>query len=158
MLDSGAAFYNGLAWRKDSDDLAVFKSKSDEKFEDDTHILLAWKTLDRKFVFDPSATPGIPGGRRIVSYRSMTWADDGSALFFGIAEWEPKPEKSKDSEKKAAAKTDAPEEEQAEVDVWHARDLHAIPEQKLRADRDRSAICWRRGGRNRAQWLSWEWI
>ena len=27
--------------------------------------------------------------------------------------------------------------EQAEVDVWHARDLHAIPEQKLRADRDR---------------------
>jgi hypothetical protein len=32
VLDSGAAVYKGLAWRKDSDDLAVLKSKSDEKY------------------------------------------------------------------------------------------------------------------------------
>jgi dipeptidyl aminopeptidase/acylaminoacyl peptidase len=131
VLDSGAALYEGLAWRKDSDDLAVLKSKSDEKFEEDTHILLAWKALDRKYEFDPSATTGIPAGQRIVAFRSPSWSDDGSAIFFGVAEWERKPEKpSKDGDKNA-------DDEQAEVDVWHTRDPHAIPEQKLRADRDR---------------------
>jgi dipeptidyl aminopeptidase/acylaminoacyl peptidase len=137
VLDSGAAIYKGLAWRKDSDDLAVLKSKTDEKFEDDTHVLLAWKSLDHKHEFDPITNAGIPAGQRIVSFRSLTWSDDGSAIFFGIATWELKPvelkpEKPADKDKK----TDT-DEEQAEVDVWHTRDPHAIPEQKLRADRDR---------------------
>lgn len=133
VLDSGAALYKGLAWRKDSSDLAVFKSKTDDKFEDDTHVLLAWKNLNHKYEFDPATSSGIPSGQRIVSFRSMTWSDDGSAIFFGIAAWEPKPEKPAEKGKK----TDTPEEEQADVDVWHTRDPHAIPEQKLRADRDR---------------------
>ena len=136
VLDSGAAIYKGLAWRKDSDDLAVLKSKADEKFEDDTHILLAWKALEHKYTFDPAATAGIPAGQRIVAFRPLSWSDDGSAIFFGIAEWEAKPEKpSKEAEKDK--KSDTAEDEQAEVDVWHTRDPHAIPEQKLRADRDR---------------------
>ncbi len=137
-LDSGAALYKNLAWRKDSDDLAVLKSKSDDKFEDDTQVLLAWKDLDRRYTFDPTVAPGIPTGQRIVAFRPLAWADDGSAVFFGIAPWEPKPEKpAKEGDKTADKKTDAADEEQAEVDVWHTRDLHAIPEQKLRADRDR---------------------
>jgi dipeptidyl aminopeptidase/acylaminoacyl peptidase len=136
VLDSGAAIYKGLAWRKDSDDLAVLKSKSDENFEDDTHILLAWKGLDRKYEFDPAATAGIPAGQRIVSFRPLSWSDDGSAIFFGIAEWERKPEKPA-SEKSAKDGDKNADDEQAEVDVWHTRDPHAIPEQKLRADRDR---------------------
>ncbi len=151
VLDSGTAFYKGLAWRKDSDDLAVFKSKTDEKFEDDTHVLLAWKSLNHKYEFDPLTKPGIPAGQRIVSFRSLTWSDDGSAVFFGIAGWELKPEKPADKDKK----TDT-DEEQAEVDVWHTRDPHAIPEQKLRADRDRELNLLAGGGvRNPAP--SWCW-
>ena len=137
VLDSGAALYKGLAWRKDSDDLAVLKSKPDEKFEDDTHILLAWKNLDRKYALEPSPTTGIPAGKRIVAFHPLTWSDDGSAIFFGIAEWDAKPEKPAEKPADKDKKSDAADDEQAEVDVWHARDPHAIPEQKLRADRDR---------------------
>ena len=133
VLDSGSALYKGLAWRKDSNDLAVLKSKTDEKFEDDTHILLAWKALDHKYQFDPATSPEIPAAHRIVASRSPSWSDDGSAIFFGIAEWEPKIERPADKDKKK----DSDDEEQAEVDVWHTRDPHAIPEQKLRAERDR---------------------
>lgn len=138
VLDSGAAMYRDLAWRKDSDDLAVLKSKSDDKFEGDTHILVVWKGLDRKYAFDPTSMPGVPAGQRIVSFRPLKWSEDGSAIFFGVAEWERKPAKlDKDGDKSADKKSDAGDEEHADVEVWHTRDLHAIPEQKLRAERDR---------------------
>ncbi|PYS59482.1 MAG: S9 family peptidase, partial [Acidobacteria bacterium] len=45
VLDSSSSIYNGLAWRKDSADLAVLRSKTDDRHDGPTQIALAWTHL-----------------------------------------------------------------------------------------------------------------
>ena len=54
VLDSAAATYTGLAWRKEANDLVVLRSKSDEQHEDETYVVLAWKNLAEKRAYDPT--------------------------------------------------------------------------------------------------------
>lgn len=155
-LDSDTATYTGLAWRDDADDLAVLRAKRDTAYEDGTHVVLAWKGLAGKRAirktFDPAADRSFPADTRIVDFRPLSWADDGSAIFLGIKEWDKAPEKPKVlakgavAEAKAAAdsaavpgKKAAGEEalEPAGVEVWHAADVDILPEQEVRAERDR---------------------
>ncbi len=151
-LDSANAAYTGLAWRKDSSDLAVLRSKSDEQHEEETYILLAWKNLDHKHVYDPTSNATFPGGKRTVKFRAPSWSENGSAIFVGLAEWTRKPPKPDVAKKDgndgpkaegskpastATGKEKEDEEEPANVEVWHARDPNVMPEQKLRAQRDR---------------------
>ena len=81
VLDSSSAFYTGLAWRKDSDDLAVLRSKVSSDFEEETQIVLAWKGLaavkPEAKSLDPTSSPGFPAETRIVSYQAPTWASTG---------------------------------------------------------------------------------
>ena len=146
-LDSAEAEYTGLSWREESADLAVLRKKEDEAYEDETHVILAWNNLTRrrpdKKVFDHAEADNFPTDVRIVDFRSLSWADDGSTLFFGIKDWEIKPEEPEEAERDTAAAEEDPkgkeeeEEEPAGVEVWHARDVDIIPEQKVRANRDR---------------------
>ena len=48
LLDSGDAMFSGLAWREKDDDLACFRSRTDEGFEGDTQVVLAWRDLARR--------------------------------------------------------------------------------------------------------------
>ena len=136
VLDSGAAIYTGLAWRKESSDLAVLRSKKQDGYEEETFALLAWKDLAgakaEKKVFDHTADASFPKDTRVVRYRAPSWADTGSALFIGIKEWTKKP-----SAREGRNNASAEDEEPAGVEVWHARDVNVIPEQKLRAESDR---------------------
>lgn len=129
-LDSSSAIYSGLAWRKDSADLAALRSKDDEKREGPTHALLAWKHLgeanEAAHAFEPGAATHFPEGTRIVSYRKPSWTADGGDVFFGIAKWYDKIKKpAKDAE------------EQPAVDVWHWRDTAVSPRQKKGADQEK---------------------
>ena len=45
VLDSSSSIYSGLAWRKNSSDLAVLRSKSDPHREGFTFAALAWMNL-----------------------------------------------------------------------------------------------------------------
>ena len=88
MLDSGEAVFSGLAWRKDADDLAVLRSKTEPLREGPTQIVLAWQGLEQgagvRRTLDP--VPAIlPADQRIVSARRPEWSKDGRIIFVGIA-------------------------------------------------------------------------
>ncbi len=132
VLDSSAAVYSELAWRRKSADLAVLKSKTDEQHDGPAQIVLAWvhlsESTEKSFVYDPTKDSKFPAQKRTVAYRHPSWSEDGEVLFFGIAKWDSKLPKG-DKEKEA--------DEQPAVDVWHWRDTIVLPKQKIDAKRDR---------------------
>ncbi|MFC1544262.1 prolyl oligopeptidase family serine peptidase [Gemmatimonadota bacterium] len=149
-LDSSDRTYTGLTWREESDDLTVLRTKEDEGYEDETHTILAWKGLGGRnpasHVFDHASISGFPADYRIVDFSPLRWADDGSRIFFGIKEWEPKPEEPERAEGDTSAagrrgnRQEAEEEEEEEpagVEVWHYLDVDIMPEQKVQANRNR---------------------
>lgn len=154
-LDSSDAVYTTLAWREESDDLAVLRVREDDDYEDDTHEIIAWRRLSsrrsEKLVYDHSADENFPAGMRVVDMRPLNWADDGSALFFGIKDWEKKPAEPEESEEdstkageqeeKAKAEEEeeeeVKEEEPANVEIWHAKDVDIWPTQRVQASRNR---------------------
>jgi dipeptidyl aminopeptidase/acylaminoacyl peptidase len=140
-LDSAPATYSGLAWRKESADLAVLRAKTNERREGPAQIALAWKRLGEdgeiKRTYDPTADSKFPAGMRTVAFRRPSWSHDGGIVFLGVARWQEKPA----SEKKPAgndAKEPAREEDEpAGVDVWHSRDVIVMPKQKIDARQER---------------------
>ncbi len=159
-LDSSAATYTGLAWRKDAADLAVLRSKADEKKDGPAQVVLAWRALGSKLEkqsrYDQSADSSFLAGLRVVSYRRPAWASTGDVIFVGLAKWSDKPVKpaadgkstAKDANPAASEKPGAPApdakaapaaaaDEASTVEVWHAKDVFVMPLQKNRASSDR---------------------
>ncbi|MGE0128594.1 MAG: prolyl oligopeptidase family serine peptidase [Blastocatellales bacterium] len=146
-LDSSPASYSGLAWRKESADLAVLRAKTDGRHEGAAQIALAWKRLgeanEAKQIYDPTADTKFPAGMRTVAFRRPSWSQDGGIVFLGIARWQEKPASEKKpaigNETKEAAKE---EDEPAGVDVWNARDVVVMPKQKIdaRIERQRNLL------------------
>ena len=160
-LDSSDSKYVGLVWREESADLAVLRTEENDAYEDPTHAVITLRRLSssrpQKRVYEHQKDERFPAEMRIVDFRTPSWSDDGSMLFFGIGEWEKKPEKPEESgpdttkaesdttkagqeEGKEGArgkKEKTEEEEPAGVEVWHARDVDIMPKQKVRANRDR---------------------
>jgi dipeptidyl aminopeptidase/acylaminoacyl peptidase len=160
-LESEATRYLDLTWREDEDDLAALRVRADdEHYEDSTHVVVAWHGLSSRdpttFRFDPDSSEGFPDGMRIVPFAGLRWSDDGSLLYFGIQEREPKEQPdsaaadSLEAEADSTAASDETddgageqraasdeEEEPSTVQIWHARDVEIYPEQEVRANRDR---------------------
>lgn len=136
-LDSAESVYSGLAWRKDADDLAVLRSKSDPARDGDTQVVLAWQGLEGAApsarTLDPAAV--LARDVRVMAARRPEWSRDGVRLFVGVAAWDDKPADEKGEQTPAA-------DEPAGVDVWHWRDADVMPLQKRRlsADRQRSRL------------------
>jgi dipeptidyl aminopeptidase/acylaminoacyl peptidase len=111
VLDSSASVYSGLAWRKDGADLAALRSKTDEKRDGPTQIVMAWnhvgESTESVRQFDPGAGAQFPAGMRIVTYRKPSWSADGTDVFFGIAKWDEKPPKAKEPPKDASKEADS---------------------------------------------------
>ncbi len=132
-LDSSASVYSGLAWRKDSADLAALRSKTDEKHDGPSNIALSWTRLgeasEAAHRYDADAS--FPAGMRIVSARKPAWSAEGADIFIGIAAWDEKPPAKK------AGKDAKDDEELPSVDVWHWRDTDVLPKQKKSAAQDR---------------------
>lgn len=160
VLDSRRARYRGLAWRDESRDLAVLRAVGQEERSDSTHVVLAWRGAGSEdqeaFALDPDEVDAFPEGHRVVEQRSLRWAEDGNALFFGIARWEEDasegddvradasgeepdveghPEGADPDGEEAAAEDE--EEDAPELEIWHAADVDPVPQQKIRATRDR---------------------
>lgn len=157
-LESKQARFSGLTWRDESDDLAVLRMLPDSGYEDTTHVVVAWRDLEkrnpRRFEFDPTVFDGFPENTRVVDYRGLRWSEDGRTLFFGIKERRQKEETEAGADSTTAGEEeekdeedededgkedgDDEEDEPAGVEVWHAKDVDIIPEQKLFAERDRA--------------------
>jgi dipeptidyl aminopeptidase/acylaminoacyl peptidase len=136
VLDSAAADYRGLRWRRDSGDLLVLRSWRDETRKEPGHAVLVWRSLDgrtRAFTFDPAGRPDFPADTRVDPRREPEFSDDGSAIYFGVSAWEVVDEPAPAAEGEVAL----PAPDTAGVEVWHSRDVEIIPKQKLTAERDR---------------------
>lgn len=137
VLDSSSSVYKGLVWRKDAADLAVFMDMTDEKKDGPTHVVLSWTGLgktERQLTYDPSSDSSFPAGMRIVSFRPLSWSDDGKVIFLGIGPWEDKivpPEKGEKSESETEV------EEPSTIEIWHWKDVFVMPWQKVHANEDR---------------------
>jgi dienelactone hydrolase len=137
VLDSASARYLGLAWRKDADDLAVLKSKTDDHRDGSTYAVMAWTAVghpdERKHQYDPATDAALGTARRTVAFRKPVWSEDGTTLFVGTAAWLEKLPDAKDGKKESAGEEDDP----PSVDVWHSHDVDVMPRQKVNAKRDR---------------------
>ncbi len=135
VLDSKESYYKGLSWRKDNDDLAVFRVEKDENFEDSTNIILSWKDLTNKKVisniFDQKTIRNFPEKTRIVNSRGLQWSKDGKSIYFNTIEWREKKEEVKEVEENPdSIKTDNP----PGLQIWHSKDVRIIPEQQQLAE------------------------
>jgi dienelactone hydrolase len=141
VLDSAPAQYAGVAWRKDSSDLAVLRSTADPKREGLAQIALAWTGLaggrPASHRLDPGAT--LPAGMRLVDFRRPFWSHDGRTIYVGVAEWRVNDDGAPERAPGAAADT---AEDVSSVEVWHARDVDVMARQKItaRADRQRNLL------------------
>jgi dipeptidyl aminopeptidase/acylaminoacyl peptidase len=137
VLDSSPSIYSDLTWRKDTSDLAVLRAKTDERKDGSTYAVLAWTGLgsaERLRTYDPTADSTFLPGMRTVSFRRLSWSDEGKVLFFGIAKWDDKttPPAGRGGRGGAAA-ADQP----STIEVWHWTDVYVMPRQKLSAAQDR---------------------
>ncbi len=141
VLDSSAAGYTDLAWRKDAPDLAVLRAKTDEKKDGSTYAVLAWTGLgkgERLRIYDPTADSSFPTGMRTVNFRRLSWSEDGNALFFGIANWDEKIEPAgRGSGSRGGRAGGGTANEVSTIEIWHAKDVFVMPRQKLSAAADR---------------------
>ena len=132
VLDSAAARYLGLGWRRDADDLVVLKSNADDKKDGANYSVVAWTGVggssEKKHQYEPAGDQSLGASRRVVAFRRPAWSEDGGSVFIGVAPWADKPPK----KEKDADAGDPPT-----VDVWHPRDVDVMPKQKVGASRDR---------------------
>ena len=137
VLSSSESVYRGLSWREDSGDLAVLRSRSDEEFEEDTHSILAWVRLDREHddaqEFDPGDVSDFPQDLRVPEHEQPEWADDGSAIYFGIR---PRRRASEEEDEESADSSGVKKEKNSEVQIWHSQDVRIIPMQRAQEERD----------------------
>ena len=141
VLDSASARYLGLTWRKDADDLAVLKSKTDDTREGATYAVLAWTAVgssaEKPHQYDPANDRTLGAGRRLVAFRRPSWSEDGNTVFVGVAAWSEKPASARNDKEKARDKDAAETVDPPTVDIWHPRDVDVMPKQKVGATRDR---------------------
>jgi dipeptidyl aminopeptidase/acylaminoacyl peptidase len=132
-LDASDAQYVNLLWRPHATDLVVFRSRADSAFADTSFAVIAWRGLasgkPSPRVYDFGADAGFPQGMRVAAYRRPQWDDDGTTLFFGIAQRERKPA----GPATRAAGALAP----ARVEIWHWKDLREFHTQQVSGAQDR---------------------
>ena len=151
-LDTSAADYRYLIWRKDHPDLAVFRSRlSAETLRKDKEKhpawrLLAWRGLDKKkpgrLELDPGSA-GVAETLRVVGHARPGWSPDGRLLSFGLRPVKPEPEAAQgngstgpDSESASTPEKAKP----ADVQIWHSKDVRIIPEQVFHEKQDRERV------------------
>jgi dienelactone hydrolase len=94
-LDSDGGLYRRLAWADSGLALAVLRGVADSVAKDTTFTLVTFKRFSRgtptKAVVDARSLAGFPSGMEISADRTPRWADDFSAVYFGIRDAKKKP-------------------------------------------------------------------
>ena len=140
VLDSSPTSYTGLSWRKDAADLAVLRAQTDDRHDEATYSVLAWTGLgpsEKMRSYEPMKDPTFPAGMHTVSFRRLSWSDDGNAIFLGYATWDVKPPTAGRAGGRGASATSVDADEPAGVDIWHWMDTDVMARQKLSANQDR---------------------
>jgi len=147
VLDRSDDGYTELTWREDDDDLAVLRVRSDEDFEEDTHVVLLWRDLasgaTAPLVLDPDQAPGFPEGMAVSDATDPRWSEDGTSVFVGLRPRERSAETDEGATADSAAGGDATaaaadsdKEKRSDVEVWSSDDARIIPMQRAQEARD----------------------
>jgi dipeptidyl aminopeptidase/acylaminoacyl peptidase len=147
-VDSGKASYERPTWTDKGDALAALKGTHDKRFRDKVYALIGYSGLDsspRKVAFTlPSS---VSEGFTISPSRSPMWAEDLSAIYFGIHR--PQPARDSDREAQPASVGDSterpatPDGASSDPDLpaltlWHYRDPRLQSQQQVQEQRDRN--------------------
>ena len=168
VLDSTPADYSAISWRDDSADLLALKSKTDDKRDGPTQVVMAWMGVgspgEKLVAFDHTSGSKLPASQRVVTFRRPSWHSggwsSGPAILLGVADWPMKPASPAAGGDGAGARgggagggagrgAGAAANEKPDVDVWHWNDAIVNPRQKLSiaADRRRNLLAvWRPAG------------
>lgn len=135
-LDTDTLRYDDLAWNEDGTALAALRGETPAKAEQRANVLVVFRSLDRStapeaILYDPAADPTFPATMVLSELGTLDWSADGTRIFTAI------------KEQRQAVNDTTPEEDRANVEVWHWADERLQSVQKVRADADR-----------RATWLS----
>ncbi len=132
VLLKGQANYKNFAFDEKGGQLAFTSDRDDYKADKSASKLYYWAPKaapDAAVELAPGAFKAFPSGMAVSENGKVSFAEDGSKLFFGIAA-APKPEPK-----------DAPEP--VKVDIWSWKDPTIQPAQKAQADDDKkkSLMC-----------------
>lgn len=145
ILDAKEAVYSSLAWRKNSEDLAVLRSFRDKSYEEENNEILIWrdssKSAGNPKSFKPVDFPNFPADMKIPSKASFQWSLDGNHLFFGIDRWKKSDEKKKTDDKQTKENNPKSSEIPA-LEIWNTSDVLTVPEQKVRLNSDLYLSVW----------------
>jgi len=140
VLDTFASVYSGLSWRKKSADLAVLRSKSDDKRDGPTQAVLAWTNLgqanESAKVYDPTTDTKFPVATRTVSHRKPEWALDGGIVFLGLAKWDDKIESPKPAAAPSTADPAKPTDSSKTADAGKDKDSDKSKDADKNKDKD----------------------
>ena len=128
-LDSKPMEYAGLVWRDSSTSLAVLRGEKPKDKQQRENVLLAWSDAAAPGTavveWDPGHDPAFPKGFVLSEFSAPRWSPDGTRLFIGIKE-----------QQDTLPKAEAP---QADVDVWHWKDVELQSQQMLQINQLRRA-------------------
>jgi len=156
-LASDTVAFSNLSWEKDGNSLAFLKTIKSEDYEEEGCEVLVFRNVAKgegPQILNPINHQGFPASMRITTGR-LAWADDESAISFGLKEWTRKEKKAdpgkkdegdstgveKVKPKNPVAKPDK-KEKLPGVDVWHWRDPEIQPRQQktYTMDKNRSFL------------------
>lgn len=158
-LRAEEARFQGMTWRDDSRDFALFRVEPDTVRGDTVYSVLAWQGADREGASAQVLAGTLNGSaRRVTAVRGIRWATDGGRLFVAVQERgeedadeeaeEGEDAEEGDEEQEGDEGEEGEDEEEDEpgipgedeapgVEIWHARDVDPIPQQRLRAGQER---------------------
>jgi dipeptidyl aminopeptidase/acylaminoacyl peptidase len=147
VLDATGSRYRGLAWRDDSRDLAVLRTAPDSAFRDTAHVAIAWTSVNTtaaaRVELHPARTAGFPPGMAVSAARDPSWAADGSIISVGlrprvaaVAGDTARPAAGDSAARRADTPDAAVNSKVSDVQVWHARDVRIMPQQKVQEQQD----------------------
>lgn len=142
VLDTSNAAYRHLSWRDDARDLAVLRTVPDSTARDTAHVVIAWTDVNttdaKRLVLYPDKAAGVAPGMYVAGSRAPAWSADGSVIAIGLRAGRRVPEVSSDSSSAddAAAVDPVLDGKPSDVQVWHARDVRIMPQQKAQEQQD----------------------
>jgi dipeptidyl aminopeptidase/acylaminoacyl peptidase len=127
---AGAGKYMRLTWDEDQTKLAFLSDHDDASAKHPKEKLYLWmRNGDAPTELVSDATAGFRDGCQVSDKGLVTFPPDGKRIFFGCAAAQP------DADDPLA---DLPADDKVNADLWHWKDEHIQPMQKVRATQDRN--------------------